>query len=120
MKEILDLDFDFEYSSHNYYTRTSRGRHEEGIPISKIDDYQTSMSIFSTKVECNKRHNSDYNYDKRKKMKKGKKKVEFNPLISVVNIQSYKKENSQGGKDNNKEESADDEEIKKCALCIIF
>ena len=55
------------------------------------------MSAFSTRIESkNNNINSDNNKNKKKKRKKDKKKVEFNPLITVVNIESYKKENYEG------------------------
>ena len=80
---------------------------EEGnrIPFSIIDDYQGSLSKFSTRIESN-----------HSKLKDKNKRVNFNPLISVVNIESYKKENYELTNDviiiNPKEQ--------KCALCSIF
>ena len=72
------------------------------IPFSRIDDYQTSMSNFSTRIESSQL-----------KRKTDKKHVDFNPLISVVNIQSFKKENYVFDNDTNNNEQ-------KCALCSIF
>ena len=63
---------------------------------------------------------------KRKKGKKIKKKVEFNPLITVVNIESYKKENYEGTFDPEgrctdcTEEIFNNSNVKKCILCSIF
>ena len=95
--------------------RTSRTKYDEsGIPISKMEDYQTSMSSFSTKNVSNNANLSDFK-DKLNK-NKSKKKVEFNPLITVINIESYKKENYYGVHVN----EANDDANKKCILCSIF
>ena len=45
------FDMDFDPVSTNFYTRTSRSKYEDTCPISKIEDYQTSMSVFSTRIE---------------------------------------------------------------------
>ena len=41
-----------------------------------------------------------------------KKKVEFNPFITVINIQSYKKENFCGPSDSDDKENDDDNVLK--------
>ena len=123
------FDFDLDNIPQNSYTRTSRSnsrnKSEEGCPISKIEDFQTSMSAFSTRIESkNNKNNSDNNnHKKKKKKKKEKKKVEFNPLITVVNIESFKKENYEGTFDPEgkcTEEIFNDNNVKKCILCSIF
>ena len=98
-----------EDSPKNNFSLRSSFKDDEGsiIPISKIDDYQTSISNFSTRNETGPL-----------KIKKNKKKVDFNPFISVVNVQSYKKENYEIANDviildENKKEQ-------KCILCSIF
>ena len=105
MKHVNDLD----NIPSNYFTRTSRNKVDDNI-ISKIEDYQTSMSTFSAKIE----HRMVISSNKEKS--KGKKRVEFNPLITVINIQSYKKENFSGPEDRNK----DSNKIKKCVSCNVF
>ena len=127
MKQMFD--FDLDNIPQNSYTRTSRSnsrnKSEEGCPISKIEDFQTSMSAFSTRIESkNNKNNSDNNnHKKKKKKKKEKKKVEFNPLITVVNIESFKKENYEGTFDPEgkcTEKIFNDNNVKKCILCSIF
>ena len=127
MKHMFDMDLD--PVSTNFYTRTSRSKYEDTCPISKIEDYQTSMSVFSTRIESkNNRANSDYTKRNKKKKKKGdQRKVQFNPLITVVNIESYKKENYEGTFDPDPEGrcggqciSNNNNNIKKCILCSIF
>ena len=127
MKKIFDLDVDINQT--NYYTRTSRSpsrsKYEEGCPISKIEDFQTSISAFSTRIESKtKKINSDDDKKrKKKKIDKNKKKVEFNPLITVVNIESFKKENYEGTFDPEgrcTEEIFNSDNVKKCILCSIF
>ena len=101
MKKIFDFDFDLDTNGQtNFYTRTSRNnsrnKSDERYPISKIEDFQISMSAFSTRIESkNNAINSDNNH-KKKKIKNEKKKVKFNPLITVVNIESFKKEIYEG------------------------
>ena len=106
MKQMFDIDLN-TYSRPSNYTRPrNTSKDEEGciIPRSKIDDYQTSISSFSTRNE------SDKNV-----IKKMKKQVQFNPLITVINIESYKKETYE----SHNEESLNNKE-QKCALCSIF
>ena len=126
------FDFDLDNVPQNFYTRTSRSnlknRSEEDCPISKIEDFQTSMSAFSTRIETknnnNNKNNTDENFNKKKKKKKKqKKKVEFNPLITVVNIESFKKENYEGTFEPEgkcPEEIFSNNNVKKCILCSIF
>ena len=124
------FDLDLDNIPQNFYTRTSRSnlknKSEEGCPISKIEDFQTSMSAFSTRIETknNNKNNTDEKFHKKKKKKKKqKKKVEFNPLITVVNIESFKKENYEGTFDPEgkcTEEIFNDNNVKKCILCSIF
>ena len=104
MKQIFNL----EKAPNNFYSRTrSSHKDDEGniIPFSRIDDYQTSISNFSTRIESSKI-----------KSKKEKGKVKFNPLISVVNIESYKKENYELTNDV----IIVDKKEQKCALCLII
>ena len=105
MKHVNDLD----HIPSNYFTRTSRNKVDDNI-VSKIEDYQTSMSTFSAKIE----HRMVIGSNKEKP--KGKKRVEFNPLITVINIQSYKKENYSGPDERNNSSN----KIKKCVSCNVF
>ena len=105
MKHVNDLD----HIPSNYFTRTSRNKVDDNI-VSKIEDYQTSMSTFSAKIENRLVISSN------KEKPKGKKRVEFNPLITVINIQSYKKENYSGPDERNNSSN----KIKKCASCNVF
>ena len=68
---------------------------------------------------------NDQNYpsssDFKEKLNKNKKRrrVEFNPLITVINIESYKKENyygTHGAESNDDNANAN----KRCILCTIF
>ena len=129
MKQMFDIDLDnIQPNTNTRISRTnSRSKYDEGCPISKIEDFQTSMSTFSTRIESKNNYiNSDdnkNNKNKKKKRKKDKKKVEFNPLITVVNIESYKKENYEGTFDPEgrcTEEIFDNNNVKKCILCSIF
>ena len=107
MKNILLLE-PIERPRPSHYSSKTLFKDEEGsvIPLSKIDDYQRSMSNFYTRNESDK-----------KTTEKKKKKVEFNPLISVVNIESFKKQNyTITNEDNN---ALGDNE-NKCMLCEIF
>ena len=104
MKQIFNL----EDVQNKIYSRTRNSlKDDEGniIPFSRIDDYQTSISNFSTRVESSKI-----------KTKKEKERVKFSPLISVVNIESYKKENYELTNDV----IIVDQKEQKCALCSIF
>ena len=84
------------------------------------------MSVFSTRIESkhNNRANSEDNKNnKKKRKKKDQRKVQFNPLITVVNIESFKKENYEGTFDPEGkcgEEIFNNDNIKKCILCSIF
>ena len=120
MKHITDMDD----IPTNFYTRTSRNKYEEVniTPLSKIGDYQTSMSAFSTRIESKNVLKS--NNIGSKKSKKDKK-VEFNPLISVINIESFKNENYEGTfgqqePDNSHSEFFKKENERKCMVCTIF
>ena len=117
----IDLDDVQPNTSTRISRSNSRSKYDEGFPISKIEDFQTSMSAFSTRIES--KNNNINSENKKKKRKKDKKKVEFNPLITVVNIESYKKENYEGTFDPEgrcTEEIFKNNNVKKCILCSIF
>ena len=106
MKQIFIEDI--EVTPKKNYSRTIS---EKGYltPISRIDDYQTSISNFSTRNESNKKLF----------ISKEKKHVKINPLITVVNIESFKKESyeSINGKPLLSNER---ENNQKCFMCSIF
>ena len=109
MKHVNDLD----HIPSNYFTRTSRNKVDDNI-VSKIEDYQTSMTTFSTKLE------NKINIDDILNKNKEKKRVQFNPLITVINIESYKKENYYGPAKKSNDNNDDSNKIKKCISCNIF
>ena len=120
MKHITDMD---EIPT-NFYTRTSRNKYEDAnlTPLSKIGDYQTSMSAFSTRIESKNVLKSNSFGSKRSKKDK---KVEFNPLISVINIESFKNENYEGNLGQKEDDESHSEFFKKenerkCMVCSIF
>ena len=108
---------------------TPRNKGEEGniTPISKIEDYQSSISNSSTRIET-KNNNNNNNFINRKSKdntnaNKEKKKVKFNPLITVINIESFKKQNFEGNfsiEENSQDEFFKEEKEKKCYMCYIF
>ena len=126
MKQLFDIDLDsIQRISYTRISRTtSRGKSDDICPISKIDDFQSSISAFSTRIESkNKIINSDKITKKKKKKKKSNKKVEFNPLITVVNIESFKKENYEGTFDPEgrcTEQIFNNNDVKKCISCTFF
>ena len=126
MKQLFDIDLDsVQRISYTRISRTnSSGKYNDSCPISKIDDFQSSISAFSTRIESkNNKINSDNISKKKKKKKKSNKKVEFNPLITVVNIESFKKENFEGTFDPEgrcTEEIFNNNDVKKCISCSIF
>ena len=104
MQQIFNIE-EVE-SNPKFYTR-SYYKDEGGcpIPFSRIDDYQKSMSKFSTRNESGEIIKS-----------KEKKKVQFSPFINVVNIESLKKELYE----STNEEFILNENEQKCLLCSIF
>ena len=100
--------FDSDKTPNKSYLR-KRSSHKDVagniVPCSRIDDYQTSMSNFSTRVESGQI-----------KDKNEKRRIQFNPLISVITVQSYKKENFELTHD----EIVVEKEEEKCVLCAIF
>ena len=64
MKHVNDLD----NIPSNYFTRTSRNKYNEDNNVSKIEDYQTAMITFSTKIE-NKMNINTF-IDKKKEKRK--------------------------------------------------
>ena len=112
MKKLNEM----EKNRLNIYKRTSLTKSEEGSIVSKIADYQGSISAFSTRLESKNNLSSSELKEKGKKSKE-KKRVEFNPLITVINVQSYKKENYFGESNANERKY---NKIKKCISCNII
>ena len=103
------------YEFNNYRKRSLNKSNDKSI-VSKIADYQTSITDFSTRLESKKSASLFSSSEPKRKVKKfkEKKRVEFNPLITVINIQSYKKENYNGPT------NSDDKKETKCVLCAII
>ena len=108
---------DFEIGNSNNYLRSSRNKSDDNPIISKITDYQTSISAFSTRIESKQNLNLSVELKEKRNKTQQKKKVEFNPFITVINIQSYKKDNFCGPSGSDIKES---EKEKKCVLCNII
>ena len=106
---------EIEQNQTNKEITSSRSKSGEAPIISKIADYQTSMSAFSTGLESKTHIN--LSPEKKEKKSKEKKRVEINPLITVINIQSYKKENYNGYMSSN---DTEDKKEKKCFSCAVI
>lgn len=105
---------EIESNKINNSLRSSIKKSVEDPIISEIVDYQMSNSTFSTAVQSKKNMNLSTKIKEKSSQRKKNKRVQFNPLITVVNIESYKKENYFGeykkvGKESDKENS--------CMLC---
>ena len=84
-----------ENNKFNYYKRASSGKSDDGNIVSKITDYQTSMSAFSTKTSINNLSSTELK--EKVKNNKSKKRVEFND-----------------------ESDGKNHKVKKCVLCSII
>ena len=105
---------EIESNKINNSLRSSRKKSDEDPIISEIVDYQMSNSTFSTTVQSKKNINLSTKIKEKSSQRKKNKRVQFNPLITVVNIESYKKENYFG---EYKKISGESDEEKKCMLC---
>ena len=65
----------------DYYKINHTSRDEDKTPICHKDEFQSSNSNYSTRVDSNKI-----------KVSKKKKTVRFNPIVTIVNIEAFKKE----------------------------
>ena len=103
MKNIVGI----EKNSLNFSVKRNSLKEEprNNIPISLMDDFQTSISNFSTRTDSyiNRNHQE-------------KKTVKFNPLITVINIENIKKKKN--GEIN--ENDLLNEHEQKCFICSIF
>ena len=105
---------EIESNKINNSLRSSIKKSDEDPIISEIVDYQMSNSTFSTAVQSKKNMNLSTKIKEKSSQRKKNKRVQFNPLITVVNIESYKKENYFGeykkvGKESDKDNN--------CMLC---
>lgn len=108
---------EIEIGHSNSFLRSSRNKSDDNPIVSKITDYQTSISSFSTRIESKPNNNLTVELKEKRTKTQEKKKVEFNPFITVINIQSYKKENFCGPSDSDDKES---DKKKKCVMCNII
>ena len=81
-------------------------RDEDKTPICHMEDFQSSNSNYPTRENSQKI-----------KILKRKKSVRFNPIVTIVNIEAFKKETS---KSNYKEIKFNENEKKCMNKCIIY
>ena len=105
---------EIESNKINNSLRSSIKKSDEDPIISEIVDYQMSFSTFSNTVRSKKNMYLSTEIKEKGSQNKKNKRVQFNPLITVVNIESYKKENYFG---EYKKISKESDEEKKCMLC---
>ena len=105
---------EIESNKINNSLRSSRKKSDEDPIISEIVDYQMSNSTFSTTVQSKKNMNLSTKIKEKSSQRKKNKRVQFNPLITVVNIESYKKENYFG---EYKKISKESDKENSCMLC---
>ena len=105
---------EIESNKINNSLRSSIKKSVEDPIISEIVDYQMSFSTFSNTVQSKKNMNLSTKIKEKSSQRKKNKRVQFNQLITVVNIESYKKENYFG---EYKKISKESDEEKKCMLC---
>ena len=105
---------EIESNKINNSLRSSIKKSVEDPIISEIVDYQMSNSTFSTAVQSKKNMNLSTKIKEKSSQRKKNKRVQFNPLITVVNIESYKKENYFG---EYKKISKESDEENSCMLC---
>jgi hypothetical protein len=79
MKQLFDIDLDsIQRISYTRVSRISRtnsgGKYNDSCPISKIDDFQSSISAFSTRIESKNNKINSNNIGKKKKKKKKRNK----------------------------------------------
>ena len=89
-----------------YYNRICHTPRDEGkTPICHMDDFHGSNSNYSTRENSNKI-----------KMPKRKKTVRFNPIVTIVNIEAFKKET----KSKHKAFKFDENEKNCMNKCVIY
>ena len=100
MKDTVEVD----YIENININHTSRD--EDKKPNCQIEDFQSSNSNYPTRE----------NSQKIKTLKR-KKSVRFNPIVTIVNIEAFKKESS---KSNRKDFNFHENENKCMNKCIIY
>ena len=100
MKDTVEIDY-FENIKINHTSRD-----EDKTPICHIEDFQSSNSHYSTRENSQKIKTS-----------KRKKTVRFNPIVTIVNIEAFKKVTS---KSNHKEFDFNENEKNCMNKCNIY
>ena len=77
---------DFEIGNSNNYLRSSRNKSDDNPIISKITDYQTSISAFSTRIESKQNLNLSVELKEKRNKTQQKKKVEDDQTPDVPAI----------------------------------
>ena len=100
MKDTVEID----YIENININHTSRD--EDKTPICHMEDFQSSNSNYPTREDSQKIKTS-----------KRKKTVRFNPIVTIINIEAFKKESS---KTNHKDFKLNENENKCLNKCIIY
>ena len=100
MKDTVEID----YIENVKINHTSRD--EDKTSICNIEDFQSSNSNYPTREDSQKIKTS-----------KRKKTVRFNPIVTIINIEAFKKESS---KSNHKDFKLNENENKCLNKCIIY
>ncbi len=100
MKDTVEFDYtqDIEISHSS--------RDEDKAPVCHIEDFQSSNSNYPTREDSQKI-----------KGPKKKKSVRFNPIVTIVNIEAFKKETS---KTKHKDFNFNENEEKCMNKCNIY
>ena len=106
-----------ENNESNSFKILSLNKSDKKEIIPKTENIQTSLPEFSNELDSRKNMDNIIS-ELNEKVKENKvKRVEFNPIITVINIQSYKKENIIETNDINNNTY---DIIKKCISCIVY
>ena len=100
MKDTVEID----YIENVKINHTSRD--EDKTSICNIEDFQSSNSNYPTREDSQKIKTSNR-----------KKTVRFNPIVTIINIEAFKKESS---KSNHKDFKFNENENKCLNKCIIY
>ena len=100
MKDTVEID----YIENVKINHTSRD--EDKTSICNKEDFQSSNSNYPTREDSQKIKTS-----------KRKKTVRFNPIVTIINIEAFKKESS---KSNHKDFKLNENENKCLNKCIIY
>ena len=106
-----------ENNESNSFKILSLNKSDKKEIIPKTENIQTSLPEFSNELDSRK-NMDNITSELNEKVKENKvKRVEFNPIITVINIQSYKKENIIETNDINNNTY---DIIKKCISCNVY